>query len=162
VRELERQMASLQRQAKRAEEYHRLKDELRTLDFRVMAARRRAWETDVADIETTLAAIQVDEHTLSEGVQRRQASTDAARGARLDEEQRALGLRLEANAREREAARVDLARLADERVRAAAERDALALERARQVADERAGADAVERARDAVMQLVSRAESLRE
>jgi len=304
VRELERQMASLQRQAKRAEEYHRLKDELRTLDFRVMAARRRAWETDVAEIEATLAAIQVDEHTLSEGVQRRQASTDAARRARfetetrlravdeeltearlrstemqtraeaalarraelerrvagadaeaarlrdrvaesaarraaheaeqahcvvalreaeteqraaeerlreldgagglvehevelakdalvetlaeqgrlrnlaealerrrddlqgqrarLDEEQRALGLRLEANAREREAARVDLERLAEERERAAAERDALALERARHVADERAGADAVERARDAVMQLVSRAESLRE
>src|SRR5436190_3361982 len=88
VRELERQMASLQRQAKRAEEYHRLKDELRTLDFRVMAARRRAWETDVADVEATLAAIQVDEHTLSEGVQRRQASTDAARRARSETETR--------------------------------------------------------------------------
>src|SRR5258706_1021639 len=84
IRELERQMASLQRQAKRAEEYHRLKDELRTLDFRVMASRRQAWATDVADIEAGLTTIQREEHVLSEAVQRRQASTDAARRARHD------------------------------------------------------------------------------
>ena len=37
LRELDRQMGSLQRQAKRAEEYHRLKGALRELDLRVMA-----------------------------------------------------------------------------------------------------------------------------
>ena len=37
LHELERQMASLERQAKKAEEYQRLKDELRELDLRVMA-----------------------------------------------------------------------------------------------------------------------------
>src|SRR5262249_9774330 len=38
LHELDRQMSSLQRQAKRAEEYHRLKGALRELDLRVMAA----------------------------------------------------------------------------------------------------------------------------
>src|SRR4030095_9335824 len=43
LHELERQMASLQRQARRAEEYHRIKGALRELDLRVMASRRRGW-----------------------------------------------------------------------------------------------------------------------
>src|SRR4029434_8896281 len=42
LHELERQMGSLQRQARRAEEYHRLKGALRELDLRVMAAPRGA------------------------------------------------------------------------------------------------------------------------
>src|SRR5262249_56148889 len=49
LHELERQMGSLQRQAKRAEEYHRLKGALRELDLRVMADRRRVWTAEAAD-----------------------------------------------------------------------------------------------------------------
>ena len=56
LRELERQMASLQRQARRAEEYHRIKGELRELDLRVMASRRRGWALEVSDVTAELAA----------------------------------------------------------------------------------------------------------
>jgi chromosome segregation protein len=304
VRELERQMASLQRQAKRAEEYHRLKDELRLLDFRVMATRRRAWTGEIESVETTLTTIQREEQGLLDAVERRQASSDAARQARyatelrlravdeeitamrvratemlaraqaaterredlerrlaaavveterlrerrdeaegrrlahenewaeltveerqaaaglqaaeqrlreldaaggafeqqveeakdalvdalgeetrlrnlaealerrrdelhgqrvrLEEEQRALGTRLDANAREREAARLEGQRLAEERECLMTERAALVVERGEHDAEERRAAEVVERARETVTQLASRAESLRE
>jgi len=304
IRELERQMASLQRQAKRAEEYHRLKDELRALDFRVMAGRQRAWVRDVSELETALAGLQDDEHALVEAMHRRQASSDAARGARhelemrlrtveeeltqarvratemqaraeaaaarrvelerrvaaaagdaerlaerleeavarrraqevdratcsmaereaaeqlrsaeqhlrqldaagspfeqhvetakdvlveamaeevrlrnlgealerrrdelhgqrarLEEEQRALGARLDGNAREREAARAECQRLADARERVAGERDALVRQRTEMAVKERRAVESVERARETVTHLASRADSLRE
>jgi chromosome segregation protein len=304
VRELERQMGSLQRQAKRAEEYHRLKDELRTLDFRVMAARRRVWNADMAAEEAALTILQDDERALAEAIQRRQASSGSARQARqeiesrlravdeeltearlratemqartaaaadrraelerrltsaasdaarlrekmddatarrrlqegeleqcrgaqreaderlraaeerlreldaaggpfeqqvdvakdvlvdaladqarvrnlaealerrrdellgrrlrLEEEQRALGVRLDGNAREREVARADMLRLAGERQRVTAEREALVARRAELSGEERSCVEAVEHARDVVTQLTSRAESLRE
>jgi chromosome segregation protein len=304
VRELERQMASLQRQAKRAEEYHRLKDDLRSLDFRVMATRHRAWTAAVDEHEAVLAALQDEERVVVETMQRRQASSDAARRARqelevrlrtveealtesrlratemqarveaaaarrvelerriaaaandatrlgdrleeavarrhaqesewaacgeaaresterlqqaerrlrdldaagapleqevelakdalveamaeqarlrnlaealerrrdelhgrrqrLDEEQRALGARLETNAREREKARAECQRLADRREEAIRERDDLLAQRTESTAEERRAAESVERARDAVTQLASRADSLRE
>ena len=304
IRELERQMSSLQRQAKRAEEYHRLKDELRALDFRVLATRQRGWAGEIAAIEAALATIQSEEQALVAAMERRQASTDAARTARhdteaqlraveeeltdvrlratemlaraeaalerraelerrvaaaemeasrlrqrhdeaegrraacdvecgnlvvaqraadeelrgaearlreldaaggtveheleqakdalvdalgeearvrnlaealerrraelhgqrarLDEEQRGLGARLEANAREREAARTEAQRLSAERERLTAERDALVERRAQQAADERHAAERVEGAREVVTQLASRADSLRE
>src|SRR5262247_2491317 len=54
LRELERQMASLERQARRAEEYHRIKGELRDLDLRVMAARHRVWIEDVSRLAERL------------------------------------------------------------------------------------------------------------
>ena len=304
VRELERQMASLQRQAKRAEEYHRLKDELRGLDFRVMATRQRAWTAAVGEHEAVLAGLQDEEHALVEAMQRRQASSDAARQARqeietrlraveeeltearlratemqaraeaaaarraelerrvaaaasdatrlaerleeaivrrrgqeaewaacgavereaterlhvaeqrlrdldaagspleqqvdvakdalveamaeqarlrnlaealerrreelqgqrlrLDEEQRALGARLETNARERENAREECLRLADQTEQAVRARDGLVVRRVELAAEERRATESVEHARDAVTQLVTRAESLRE
>jgi chromosome segregation protein len=304
IRELERQMSSLQRQAKRAEEYHRLKDELRALDFRVLATRRRAWAAEIAALEATLTTIQADEHGLVAAMERRQTSTDAARTARhetearlravdeeltdvrlratemlaraeaalergadlerrvaaaeveaarlrqrhdeatvrhaacdvecaelgvvqrdadealrrsesrlreldaaggtveqeleqaknvlvdalgdearvrnlaealerrrtelqgqrarLDEEQRALGARLEANTRERETARVEAERLSDERERVGGERDALVHRRVEQATEEHRAAELVEAAREVVTQLTSRADSLRE
>jgi chromosome segregation protein len=304
VRELERQMSSLQRQAKRAEEYHRLKDELRALDLRVLATRQRGWAGEIAALETSLAAIHEEEHGLVAAMDRRQASTDAARAARhetetqlrsvdeeltnarlratemlaraqaalerraeldrrvaaadvetarlrqrheetearrqacdvecadlavarrdaddalrraeerlreldatggvveqeleqskdalvdalsdearlrnlaealerrraelhgqrarLDEEQRALGARLDANAREREFARAQAERLNDERERVTREREILVQRRAEHAAEERRASDLVETARDAVTQLASRADSLRE
>ncbi len=304
IRELERQMSSLQRQAKRAEEYHRLKDELRALDFRVLATRRRAWGAEIGALEATLAGIQTEEHGLVAAMEHRQRSTDAARAARhetearlravdeeltdvrlratemlaraeaaverrtdlerrvaaadedatrlrqrhedalarraaaedecgelavgqhdadvalrdvearlrtldaagatveqelerakdalvdalaeearvrnfaealerrraelsgqrarLDEEQRALGARLDANAREREAARSEAERLGAEQDRLAAERDGLTVRRAEHAAAERLASERVDAARDAVTQLASRADSLRE
>jgi chromosome segregation protein len=304
VRELERQMASLQRQAKRAEEYHRLKDELRRLDFRVMATRRRAWSAEVEVIEGALATIQHEEQGLLEAVERRQASSDAAREsrhaaetrlravdeeltatrlraaemlaraqaaterredlarrveaaaveaerlrerrdeaearhlaqesewagltveereaatglraaeqrlrdldtsggrfehqveeakdalvdalgeesrlrnfaealerrreelhgqrARLEEEQRALGTRLDANARDREANRLEVQRLVEDRERLIVERDALLGERDARAVEERDRVEVVEQAKAAVTQLASRADSLRE
>jgi chromosome segregation ATPase len=77
-------MASLQRQAKRAEEYHRLKDELRGLDFRVMGARQRAWSADIAAHEAALGLLHDEERALLDAMERRQASTEAARAARQD------------------------------------------------------------------------------
>src|SRR4029450_2289314 len=58
LHELERQMASLQRQARRAEEYHRIKGALRDLDLRVMAARRRSWALEVSDATAELARLR--------------------------------------------------------------------------------------------------------
>jgi chromosome segregation protein len=88
IRELERQMASLQRQAKRAEEYHRLKDELRRLDFRVMATRQRAWAAEVERLDRALVAVTEEEQALAEASAHRQASSDAARATRHDIEAR--------------------------------------------------------------------------
>jgi chromosome segregation protein len=304
IRELERQMASLQRQAKRAEEYHRLKDELRALDFRVMAARHRGWTSEIDALAARLADVDREERELVAAIERRQASSDAAREgrhatearlravdeeltdarlratemaargeaavarradlerrvaeaegeaarlrerrdeaeaarqirdvecaglvdaqraaeeelgrcearlreldgtggsveqdverakdalvdalgeearlrnlaevlerrraeltgqrARLEEEQRALGARLDANARDREAARLEAQRVTDEHARLAAERDALVRRRAEEVAAERRADELVDAAREAVTQLASRADSLRE
>jgi chromosome segregation protein len=88
VRELERQMASLQRQAKRAEEYHRLKDELRRLDLRVLATRHRQWSMDVETLEAEIAGLQGVERELGARIAALQASTDAARRTRHETEAR--------------------------------------------------------------------------
>src|SRR5882724_5778154 len=61
LRELERQMASYERQARRAEEYHAIKAELRDLDFRVMAGRRRLWTSEAEGFAHRLAGIQEEE-----------------------------------------------------------------------------------------------------
>src|SRR5258706_14116543 len=61
LRELERQRASLERQAKRAEEYHRVKDELRQLDLIVMAGQHRTWSAELTRIHEELATIQQEE-----------------------------------------------------------------------------------------------------
>src|SRR6266404_6557608 len=55
LREIERQMSSFERQARRAEEYHSIKAELRDLDLRVMAGRRRIWTTEAAGLAHRLA-----------------------------------------------------------------------------------------------------------
>jgi chromosome segregation protein len=81
---------------------------------------------------------------------------------RLEEEQRALGARLDANARDRESARAELQRLAQERELVAAERNGVAAERRVVTEEERRATTAVEGARDAATQLSSRADSLRE
>jgi chromosome segregation protein len=78
---LERQMGSLQRQARRAEEYHRIKGALRELDLRVMAARRRGWALEVSDATAELARLREEE-------ERRQAELNATREAGDDARRR--------------------------------------------------------------------------
>jgi chromosome segregation protein len=88
LRELERQMGSLQRQARRAEEYHRIKGELRGLDLRVMAARRRAWTDEMHQLGERLGALQAEEHALQEQLRATQHTSDEARARRQAKESR--------------------------------------------------------------------------
>src|SRR5262249_7194278 len=68
LRELERQRASLERQARRAEEYHRIKGELRDLDLRVMAARHRSWMGELDALSARLAVLQDEEAALHDEI----------------------------------------------------------------------------------------------
>jgi chromosome segregation protein len=86
----------------------------------------------------------------------------AGRRRKVDDEQRALGERLRANARGTEGARATVARLTEERVRVASEREALEAEQQALGARERAQAAVLDEARAETTRLRSRAESLRE
>ena len=88
LREIERQMASLERQARRAEEYHRIKGELRDLDLRVMASRRHAWSAEMAALGERLATLQAEEATLHEEIRRARGASDEAQGRRAADEKR--------------------------------------------------------------------------
>src|SRR5438552_6345304 len=88
VREIERQMASLERQARRAEEYHRIKDGLRALDLRVMAARQRAWSEEVRILGERLAAVRAAEAQLHDAIRRSRGATVEARARRSADEDR--------------------------------------------------------------------------
>src|SRR5581483_7546405 len=79
LRELERQMTSLERQAKRAEEYHRIKDGLRALDFRVMAARQRTWTDELRRLGERIAAAEGHEAALHDEIARSRAATTEVR-----------------------------------------------------------------------------------
>src|SRR5207247_11073323 len=70
LRELERQMASLERQARRAEEYHRINQALRELDPRVMAVRERRWAAQVGPPRERDAGLQAAEAAAAEGIPR--------------------------------------------------------------------------------------------
>ena len=84
LRELDRQMGSLQRQAKRAEEYHRIKGALRDLDLRVMAARRRAWTGEMGDAATELTRLHGEEDRLQAELNVTREAGDDARRRRHD------------------------------------------------------------------------------
>src|SRR5947208_1850580 len=88
LHELERQMASLERQARRAEEYHRLKNELRDIDLRVMAGRQRAGSAEVDRLEKRIAALHDEELALHEDVRVARGATSDARSARALNEER--------------------------------------------------------------------------
>ena len=88
VREIERQMASLERQARRAEEYHRIKDGLRALDLRVMAARQRAWSEETRTLGERLAAVRAEEAQLHDAIRRSRGATAEARVRRSADEDR--------------------------------------------------------------------------
>src|SRR5437867_7573533 len=70
LHEIERQRASLERQARRAEEYHRIKTELRDLDLAVAAGRQRAWSAELTELEGRLAALHEGEAALRAEIER--------------------------------------------------------------------------------------------
>jgi chromosome segregation protein len=88
LHELDRQMGSLQRQARRAEEYHRLKGALRELDLRVMAARRRTWSQDASGAMADLARLRDEDEALQAQLQATREAGDDARRRRLAREAR--------------------------------------------------------------------------
>src|SRR5688572_10818971 len=129
LQEQQRQMASLQRQAKRAEEYHRIKGELRDLDLRLFAARQREATAEIAALETQVAALRIEETACAAALERLQAAASEARRRRVAAEQRS---------RETDEALTEVrVRLTDEqaRLRALLERGD-ALERRRGVAQQ--------------------------
>jgi chromosome segregation protein len=95
LRELERQMNVLERQARRAAEYHRLKDELRDLDLRVMAARRRAWTAEQAQLGERMASIQAEENALQDEIHRWRGTMSDAQARRAEDEERLRALERE-------------------------------------------------------------------
>jgi chromosome segregation protein len=169
LRELERQMGSLQRQARRAEEYHRIKGALRDLDLRVMAARRRSWEAEMAATGAELASLRTEDDRLQAQLSSTREASDEARRRRHEREallrtvegelteQRVAATEAGARAEALEARRQELeTRAAD------AERERATLEgRLAEVANELAVADA-ELARLAVEQDQTEAERVRE
>ncbi len=86
VRELERQRTSLERQARRAEEYRRIKAELRDLDLCVAAGRYDEWSRDLLELEDTLAASHSAESALQGSIDRSRASMSEARAAEIAQE----------------------------------------------------------------------------
>jgi len=88
LRELERQKGSLERQARRAEEYHRLKEELRHLDLRVLAARRRRLCGEEGGYRERLVTLERDTAALQSELHRLSSTTDEVRSRRRANEER--------------------------------------------------------------------------
>ena len=121
-------------------------------------------EREVEGVKDALGEALGDQarlRNLGEALERRRDELQGQR-VQLEDEQRALGARLEMNARDREAARIEVQRLLEERDRLGGERDLLLAQRAELAITERRAVEDAEQSRDAVTQLASRAESLRE
>jgi chromosome segregation protein len=88
LREIERQMALLERQARRAEEYHRLKGELRELDLGLMAGRQRAWSKLLDEQRARVETLQTEETTLQDEIRRSRGASSEAHGRRAADEDR--------------------------------------------------------------------------
>jgi chromosome segregation protein len=88
LHELDRQMGSLQRQARRAEEYQRLKGALRDLDLRIMAARRRRWSRELHEGAADQAHLRGEEERLHAALSASREAGDDARRARHEREAR--------------------------------------------------------------------------
>jgi chromosome segregation protein len=88
LHELDRQMGSLQRQARRAEEYHRIKGALRDLDLRVMAARRRSWSSEASATTAELARLGDEDQGFQAQLRATREAGDDARRRRHEHEAR--------------------------------------------------------------------------
>ncbi|MFQ5458483.1 MAG: chromosome segregation SMC family protein [Myxococcota bacterium] len=96
VHEVRRQMSSLERQARRAERYKKLRDELRQLDLDLAARQFRALEREVSERRDTLAALRREQESLSATIASREGEAETVRlelaGKERDLEQRQLQL----------------------------------------------------------------------
>jgi chromosome segregation protein len=88
LQEQQRQIASLQRQAKRAEEYHRIKGELRDLDLRLFATKTREAHAEMLALEARIAELRGQESSLAAEIERLAAASGEARVRRAAAEQR--------------------------------------------------------------------------
>jgi chromosome segregation protein len=88
LQEQQRQIASLQRQAKRAEEYHRIKGELRDLDLRLFATRTREAQAEMLALEARVAELRREEAALAAEIERLAAASGEARSRRAAAERR--------------------------------------------------------------------------
>jgi chromosome segregation protein len=88
LHEQQRQIASLQRQAKRAEEYHRIKGELRDLDLRLFAVKERENREAVGLHEGQIVILRDQEAALLAEIERLQTAAGEARRRRVATEQR--------------------------------------------------------------------------
>ena len=88
LREIERQMVLLERQARRAEEYHRLKGELRELDLGLMAGRQRDWSRLLLEQRSRIETLQIDETALQDEIRRSRGASSEAHARRAADEDR--------------------------------------------------------------------------
>src|SRR5262249_36592206 len=107
LHEIERQRASLERQARRAAEYHRIKGELRDLDLAVAAGRQRTWSAELGELEVRLAALHTGETELHVEIERSRGTTSGARAARLAYEERLRAVETEITAQRLAAAEAE-------------------------------------------------------
>jgi chromosome segregation protein len=117
LREIERQAQYLERQAKKAEVYKRLVEELRTLELRVSARQWRGLQWDLAEIDARRADLAVEVERLRDALTQNQQAQEQAAAAVSAAEQRHAAAReqlavLEA---ERESVRQRIAMLVEQR-----------------------------------------------
>jgi chromosome segregation protein len=79
VHEVRRQMGSLERQARRAERYKALRDELRTLELDLAARQARALERESGDKKKVLADLRLEHETASASIATEEAAAESLR-----------------------------------------------------------------------------------
>ncbi|OFW62986.1 MAG: chromosome segregation protein SMC [Actinobacteria bacterium RBG_13_63_9] len=94
VQEVRRQMGSLDRQARRAERYKTLREELRTIELDLAARRARGLSREVQEQSAALETLRREHVSLSSAMASEEASTEALR-LELAERERALNARQE-------------------------------------------------------------------
>ncbi len=94
VHEVRRQMSSLDRQARKAERYKALREELRRLELDIAARQARALEREVREKAQTLAALRCEIESLSAAVSTEESAAETLR-LELAQRERALQERQE-------------------------------------------------------------------
>jgi len=102
VLEVNRQINSLKRQAARARRFTRVRDELRAIEARLIAARARTLQTDAERTKTALADVHVREAEESARVGRSEAELEATRQEKRETETAAAAAREEMHGLARE------------------------------------------------------------
>jgi chromosome segregation protein len=159
ISEVRRQLNSLNRQAKKAERYKVLRDELKDVDILISSAEFKRLSDAFADAEKRLAEACAQESALSGGVAAKEAETEGFKADHLSAEEgfreireRVYGLEKEIQDAERLSAlagmRIEELKRAEERLKA--EIDELNASQGRAVAERTALAEAHEKAEEAV------------